>query len=88
MRVKRSPKIVSIRLKWQISSFIDHLPGTLRVASAASSRPGRQPLHLGRLRAQALDQRQMHRVFVAVIVMMMLAHAGHYRMCHRRVYEA
>ncbi len=39
MRVKRSPKIVSIRLKWQISSFIDHLPGTLRVASAASSNP-------------------------------------------------
>ena len=27
--------------------------------------PRRQPLHLGRLRAQALDQRQMHGVFVA-----------------------
>ncbi len=68
-----------------MSSFIDHLSGTLRVASAASSRPAANRAHFSRLRAQALDQRQMHRVFAGVIVMMMMfAHAGHYRMCHRR----
>ena len=50
--------------------------------------PCRQPPHLGRLRPQALDQRQMHRVFVAVIVMMPCSlMAGHYRMCHRRSYD-
>ena len=59
-----------------MSSFIDHLSGTLRVASAASSNTRRQPRHFGRLRAQALDQGQMHRVFVGVIVMMM-----HVRSC-------
>ena len=68
MRLKRSPKIVSIRLKWQISSFIDHLLGHAARRQRRFVQPGRQPLHLGGLRAQALDQRQVHRMFVAMIV--------------------
>ena len=73
MRLNRSPKIDSIRRKWQISSFIDHLPGTLRVASVDSSSPDREPLHLGRLRAQALHQRQMDRVLVALRMIVMMS---------------
>ncbi len=55
-----------------MSSFIDHLSGHAARRQRGFVQSRRQPLHLGRLRAQALHQRQMHRVFVALRMIVMM----------------
>jgi hypothetical protein len=63
IRLNRSAKTVSIRLKWQTSSFSDHLSGNRPLGQRRFVEPRRQPPDLGGLSPKTLYKREMYGVF-------------------------